>query len=83
MIIDMPPSMAQNSRSRRSSFSSSNGNENTLVNNYTAVNVADDSDSDSSNLAPSTPSALSMAVPAELAGAIPLIDKFQVKKFIF
>ncbi|CAL5197355.1 unnamed protein product [Lathyrus oleraceus] len=82
MIIDMPPSMAQSSRSSRSSFSSSNGNENTLVNNYTAVNIADDSDTDSSNLAPSTPSTLSMAVPAELAGAIPLIDKFQVDGFL-
>ncbi|KAL5063528.1 hypothetical protein RYX36_025265 [Vicia faba] len=82
MIIDMPPSMAQNSRSSRSSFSSNNGTENTLVNNYTAVSIADDSDCDSSNLAPSTPSTLSMAVPAELAGAIPLIDKFQVDGFL-
>lgn len=49
MIIDMPSSMAQNSRTGRSSFSSSNGNEN----NYAAINNVDDYDSDSSNLAPS------------------------------
>ncbi|XP_027192107.1 kinesin-like protein KIN-14E isoform X2 [Cicer arietinum] len=78
MIIDMPSSMAQNSRTGRSSFSSSNGNEN----NYAAINNVDDYDSDSSNLAPSTPSTLSMAVPAELAGAIPLIDRFQVDGFL-
>ncbi|GAU39812.1 hypothetical protein TSUD_154690 [Trifolium subterraneum] len=65
MIIDMPPSMAENTR-----------------NNYAAVNNADDYDSDSSNLLPRTPSTLSMSVPAELAGAIPLIDKFQVDGFL-
>ncbi|CAJ2635980.1 unnamed protein product [Trifolium pratense] len=65
MIIDMPPSMAENTR-----------------NNYAAANNADDYDSDRSNLAPRTPSTLSMAVPAELAGAIPLIDKFQVDGFL-
>ncbi|KAA8532113.1 hypothetical protein F0562_006745 [Nyssa sinensis] len=42
----------------------------------------DDYDSDGSNFAPPTPTTLSMAIPAELAGAIPLIDKFQVEGFL-
>lgn len=51
MIIDRPPSMAQNPMTSRSSFSSNNVNENTNVNNHAAANNADDYDSDSSNLA--------------------------------
>lgn len=31
----------------------------------------------------STPRTLSMAIPAELAGAIPLMDKFQVRRFAY
>lgn len=74
--------MAQNPMTSRSSFSSNNGNENTNVNNHAAANNADGYDSDSSNLATPTPSTLSMTVPAELAGAIPLIDRFQVDGFL-
>ncbi|KAL3612797.1 hypothetical protein D5086_003817 [Populus alba] len=39
-------------------------------------------DSDGSNFDTPTPATLSMAIPAELAGAIPLIDKFQVEGFL-
>ncbi|KAJ1388898.1 Spindle pole body-associated protein Vik1/Cik1, microtubule binding domain [Sesbania bispinosa] len=74
--------MAQNARTSRSSFSSSNGNDDTPVNNCAAVSNTDDYDSDSSSYAPSTPSVLSTAVPAELAGAVPLIDRFQVDGFL-
>jgi len=31
----------------------------------------------------STPTTLSMAIPEELAGAIPLINRFQVGRYIF
>ncbi|RDY12285.1 Kinesin-like protein KIN-14E [Mucuna pruriens] len=82
MITDVPPSMAQNGRSRRYSFGSSNGNDDTPAHSGVAVGNADDYDSDSSNLAPHTPSTLSMAVPAELAGAVPLINRFQVDGFL-
>ncbi|MED6209431.1 Kinesin-like protein KIN-14I [Stylosanthes scabra] len=77
MTMDMPSSMAS-----RSSFSSSNGNEDTPVHPYANVSNGDDYDSDGSNFAPHTPSSMSMAIPAELAGAVPLIDKFQVEGFL-
>ncbi|KAI4314690.1 hypothetical protein L6164_027576 [Bauhinia variegata] len=82
MTVDMPPSMAQNVRPSRSSFSSSNGHEETPVHSYAAVSNGDDYDSDGSNFAPPTPNTLSMAIPAELAGAVPLIDRFQVEGFL-
>ncbi|XP_061355130.1 kinesin-like protein KIN-14E isoform X1 [Gastrolobium bilobum] len=78
MTIDMPQSIAQNVRASRSSFSSSNANEDTPVRNYASVSNDDDYDSDSTNFAPPTP----VAVPAELAGAVPLIDRFQVDGFL-
>ncbi|KAF5960833.1 hypothetical protein HYC85_002042 [Camellia sinensis] len=74
----MPPVMAQSFRAGRSSFTSSNGYESPPLNSAVVSN-GDDYDSDGSNFAPPTPS--TMAIPAELAGAIPLIDKFQVKLF--
>ncbi|KAI4327884.1 hypothetical protein L6164_020295 [Bauhinia variegata] len=82
MTVDMPPSMAQNVRPSRSSFSSGNGHEETPLHNYATVSNGDDYDSDGSNFAPSTPNSLSKAIPAELAGAIPLIDRFQVEGFL-
>ncbi|XP_050132270.1 kinesin-like protein KIN-14E isoform X1 [Malus sylvestris] len=85
MTMDLHPSMAQSVRTSRSSFSSSNGNENTTpLHSSAAVAFAngDDYDSDSSSLAPQTPRTLSMDIPAELAGAIPLIDRFQVEGFL-
>ncbi|KAF7829094.1 kinesin-like protein KIN-14E [Senna tora] len=82
MTIDMPSSMAQSERTNRSSFSSSNGNGDTSSHNYAASSNGDDYDSDSSNFAPPTPATLSMAIPAELAGAVPLIDRFQVDGFL-
>ncbi|KAF7809533.1 kinesin-like protein KIN-14I [Senna tora] len=78
MTIDMPSSMAQSVRTNRSSFS----NEDTPLHKYAAVVNGDDYDSDSSNFAPPTPRTLTMAIPAELAGAVPLIDKFQVDGFL-
>ncbi|XLR50239.1 hypothetical protein S83_000911 [Arachis hypogaea] len=77
MTMDMPSSMGN-----RSSFGSSNDNEDTPVHPYANVSNGDDYDSDSSNFAPHTPSTMSMAIPAELAGAVPLIDKFQVDGFL-
>ncbi|CAJ1941975.1 unnamed protein product [Sphenostylis stenocarpa] len=82
MITDVPPSMVQNGRSSRYSFGSSNGNDDTPAHNGAAVINVDDYDSDSSNFAPPTPSTMSMAVPAELAGAVPLINRFQVDGFL-
>ncbi|KAI8031386.1 Kinesin-like protein KIN-14I [Camellia lanceoleosa] len=77
----MPPVMAQSFRAGRSSFTSSNGYESPPLNSAVVSN-GDDYDSDGSNFAPLTPSTLSMAIPAELSGAIPLIDKFQVEGFL-
>ncbi|QCD81841.1 kinesin-like protein KIN-14E isoform X2 [Vigna unguiculata] len=82
MITDVPPSMVPNGRSSRYSFGSSNGNDDTPAHNGAAVINVDDYDSDSSNFAPPTPSTTSMAVPAELAGAVPLINRFQVDGFL-
>ncbi|KAA8547628.1 hypothetical protein F0562_004057 [Nyssa sinensis] len=81
MTSDMPPIMAQSMRTNRSSFSSSNGFD-TPSHNSIVPSYGDDYDSDGSNFAPPTPRTLSMAVPPELAGAIPLIDKFQVEGFL-
>ncbi|XWS42262.1 hypothetical protein CRYUN_Cryun17cG0152800 [Craigia yunnanensis] len=74
--------MAQSMRASRSSFSSSNGHEEAPFPSAASVSNEDDYDSDGSNSAPPTPTALSMAIPAELAGAIPLIDRFQVEGFL-
>ncbi|KAG2695069.1 hypothetical protein I3760_08G173200 [Carya illinoinensis] len=82
MTIDMQPSTAQSAGTSRSSFSSSNGNEDTPLHSSTAVSNGDDYDSDGSNFAPLTPATLSMAIPEELAGAIPLISRFQVEGFL-
>ncbi|KAK7846720.1 kinesin-like protein kin-14e [Quercus suber] len=92
MTIDMQPSptmsMSQNQNvgTSRSSFSSSNGNDDTPLHNSASAAVSygygDDYDSDSSNFAPPTPTTLSMAIPEELAGAIPLINRFQVEGFL-
>ncbi|CAD6261846.1 unnamed protein product [Miscanthus lutarioriparius] len=48
----------------------------------TANGAADGYDSDGYSFAPPTPSTLSMSIPPELAGAIPLIDRFQVEGFL-
>ncbi|TKY70209.1 Kinesin calmodulin-binding protein-like [Spatholobus suberectus] len=70
MTIDVPPSGAQSVRTNRSSFSSSNGHDATPLHNYASVSDGDGYDSDGSNFAPPTPTTLSMAIPAELAGAV-------------
>ncbi|KAG8373568.1 hypothetical protein BUALT_Bualt11G0038000 [Buddleja alternifolia] len=78
----MTSDMAHNSlRSNRSSFGSSNGFETPSYSSFAASN-GDDYDSDGSNFAPPTPNTLSSVMPPELAGAIPLIDKFQVEGFL-
>lgn len=48
----MPPSGAQSVRTNRSSFGSSNANENTPLHSYATVSNGDDYDSDGSNFAP-------------------------------
>ncbi|XP_047168264.1 kinesin-like protein KIN-14I [Vigna umbellata] len=82
MTIDVPPSSAHSVRTNRFSFGSSNGSEATPLHNYASVSNGDGYDSDGSNFAPPTPTTLSTAIPAELAGAVPLIDKFQVEGFL-
>ncbi|KAL0462662.1 UNVERIFIED_CONTAM: Kinesin-like protein KIN-14E [Sesamum latifolium] len=77
----MTSDMAHSLRSSRSSFGSSNGFEAHSHNSYATSN-GDDYDSDGSNFAPPTPNTLSSVMPPELAGAIPLIDKFQVEGFL-
>ncbi|PIN12565.1 Kinesin (KAR3 subfamily) [Handroanthus impetiginosus] len=78
----MTSDMAQSLRSSRSSFGSSNGLETPSHNSFATSN-GDDYDSDgSNNFAPPTPNTLSSVMPPELAGAIPLIDKFQVEGFL-
>ncbi|KAH0453163.1 hypothetical protein IEQ34_017487 [Dendrobium chrysotoxum] len=62
-------------------FSSSNGT--TVPSQNSASNVDGDVyDSDDSYFVPPALSRLSMSLPAELAGAIPLIDRFQVENFL-
>ncbi|THG01829.1 hypothetical protein TEA_006175 [Camellia sinensis var. sinensis] len=83
MTSDMRLGMAQSFRTSRSSFTSNNGYESPSLN-PASVSNGEEYDSDGSILLHRkflsflfTPSTLSMAVPPELAGAIPLIDKFQ------
>ncbi|KAK8716899.1 hypothetical protein V6N13_044190 [Hibiscus sabdariffa] len=82
MPIDWLPSVSQSMRASRSSFSSSNGHDEVPYSSAASVSNGDDYDSDGSNFAPPTPSTLSMSIPPELAGAIPLIDRFQVEAFL-
>ncbi|KAK7406972.1 hypothetical protein VNO78_08609 [Psophocarpus tetragonolobus] len=82
MTIDVPPSGAQSVRTNRSSFGSSNSYDGTPIHNCASVSNGDGYDSDGSNFAPPTPTTLSMAIPAELAEAVPLIDRFQVEGFL-
>ncbi|XP_074301759.1 kinesin-like protein KIN-14E isoform X2 [Silene latifolia] len=78
MTIELISNMAQSSR-----FSSISANGNGSPSHSEAYSNGDDYDSDgASNFAPPTPMTLSMSIPAELAGAIPLINKFQVEGFL-
>lgn len=52
MTIDVQSSMAQSVRATRSSFSSSNGNEETPLHNPVSISNGDEYDSDGSNFAP-------------------------------
>ncbi|CAN6229960.1 unnamed protein product [Urochloa humidicola] len=79
---------AQNQAPNGSSGSFSNGGAAATPLHSSAVSTAngaaaDGYDSDGSySFAPPTPSTLSMSIPPELAGAIPLIDRFQVEGFL-
>ncbi|KAJ0988105.1 hypothetical protein J5N97_006461 [Dioscorea zingiberensis] len=77
------PDFHQNGSISKSSFPSRNDSATPLHSSTSSAN-GDGYDSDGSNasFAPPTPSTLSMSVPAELAGAIPLIDRFQVEGFL-
>lgn len=77
----MASDLAQSLLSSRSSFGSSNGFE--IPSNHSlATSNGEDYDSDGSNFAPPTPNTLTSVMSPELAGAIPLIDKFQVEGFL-
>ncbi|KAJ4844909.1 Kinesin-like protein KIN-14E [Turnera subulata] len=87
MKLDVQSMMAQQQsmRSNRSSISSTNGgNEDNppFYPSTSSISNGDGYESDGSNFSMPTPSSISMAIPAELAGAIPLIDKFQVEGFL-
>ncbi|CAL9076791.1 unnamed protein product [Musa acuminata var. zebrina] len=81
MNVGSLPMAAQGARASQSSFNSSNGNATPLHTSAASVN-GDGYDSDGSYFAPPTPRTLSMSVPADLAGAITLIDRFQVEGFL-
>lgn len=81
MIFEDSPVPGRSRRMSRSSFGSSNGNATPLSSSFASVN-GDGYDSDGSNFAPPTPMTLSMSMPPELAGAIPLMDRFQVEVFL-
>ncbi|THU73776.1 hypothetical protein C4D60_Mb04t26420 [Musa balbisiana] len=76
MTVGSLPMAAQGARASQSSFNSSNGNATPLHTSAASVN-GDGYDSDGSYFAPPTPRTLSMSIPADLAGAISLIDRFQ------
>lgn len=66
-----------------SRFSSISANGNGSHSYSGAMSNGDDYDSDgASSFAPLTPTTLSMSIPSELAGAIPLINRFQVEGFL-
>lgn len=81
MIVGDLPVPDRSRRMSQSSFGSGNGNATPLHSSFASVN-GDGYDSDGSNFAPPTPLTLSMSMPAELAGAIPLMDRFQVEGFL-
>lgn len=74
-----PHRMAQ---SVRTTTTTTRSNATSSPTHSTTPAAGDDYDSDGSNFAPPTPMSLSMSIPPELAGAIPLIDKFQVEGFL-
>ncbi|KAL5980142.1 Kinesin-like protein KIN-14I [Asimina triloba] len=78
MIVDAPPMAA---RTSRTSVGSNNGDATPLHSSVTISN-GDGYESDGSNFAPPTPTTLAMHVSPELAGAIPLLDRFQVEGFL-
>ncbi|XP_010270632.1 PREDICTED: kinesin-like calmodulin-binding protein homolog isoform X2 [Nelumbo nucifera] len=81
MTVDTPSVMSESVRASRSSLISSNGNG-TPFHSSARFSNGDGYDSDGSNFAPSTPMSLPVTFPAELASAIPLMDKFQVEGFL-
>ncbi|KAI4386895.1 hypothetical protein MLD38_004774 [Melastoma candidum] len=77
MTIESWVSMSQ---SLRRSFNT--GNDGLSPRSHSSFSNGDGYDSDGSVFAPTTPTTLSRAIPAELAGAIPLFDRFQVEGFL-
>ncbi|XP_042494807.1 kinesin-like protein KIN-14I isoform X2 [Macadamia integrifolia] len=81
MTVDTPLVMSQSVRMNGSPLSSSNGNG-TSLHNSASISNGDEYDSDGSNFAPPSPVTLSTAIPTDLVGAIPLINRFQVEGFL-
>ncbi|KAI0496463.1 hypothetical protein KFK09_022780 [Dendrobium nobile] len=78
---DILPKTSESVRMDQNPFSSSNGT--TVPSQNSASNVDGDVyDCDDSYFVPPNSNRLSMSLPAELAGAIPLIDRFQVENFL-
>ncbi|KAM7279474.1 hypothetical protein ACFE04_006608 [Oxalis oulophora] len=75
--------MAQSMRtSARSSFASTNGYQESPLHASASPSIPDGYDSEGYNFAPPTPSMLAMQIPPDLAGVIPLLDRFQVEGFL-
>ncbi|KAJ8771027.1 hypothetical protein K2173_023352 [Erythroxylum novogranatense] len=82
MKMEMQPSLAQSLRTSMSSFRSANGNDDISLHSSASVSNGDGYESDGSNFSQTHTQVFSTSVPAELAGAIPLIEKFQVEGFL-
>eukprot|EP01018_Ginkgo_biloba_P032013 Gb_25781 [translate_table: standard] len=78
MMVDTPPMNVQYIRTKRASLSS---NEGTPLHSRAVIPNGEDYDSDGTDFTP-TPRTLSMSLLPELAGAIPLLERFQVEGFI-
>ncbi|CAN1175671.1 Kinesin-like protein KIN-14E [Linum perenne] len=77
--------MAESLRRSMSPYASSYGNGsegNSHLHSPSSLSNGDGYDSDSSNVSSSAPMSPLMSVPAELAGALPLIERFQVEGFL-
>ncbi|KAH9302891.1 hypothetical protein KI387_014474, partial [Taxus chinensis] len=75
MMVDTPPADVQYIRTRRQSMSSSDGTS-LLSRPVAAPSNGEDYDSDGTDYA-QTPRTLSMSLLPELAGVIPVLERFQ------
>ncbi|KAF3327625.1 kinesin-like calmodulin-binding protein [Carex littledalei] len=82
--INPPMATSMGPTSQSSSLNLNNGNATPLHSgSASSANANGDGyESDGSTFATPSPAALSMSLPPELAGAIPLIDRFQVEGFL-